>query len=721
MRSPRKGLVTALATSALVVFPLVGGRLTRVVDRSGQVPTAAYTPKQKEFWLPEELVTYVRPGFHITVNSVTIGPDRRPVVDLSFTDDLGQPLDRTGAVTPGTLSVSMILAWYDPGVRHYTSYTTRVQTSTITGASATQAAADSGGTWNDVEVGHSVYTFKTALPEGFDQTKTTTLGIYATRNTTDIVGKNYYANVEYDFRPDGGQIAATDTWDKTNNAACNTCHNPLSAHGGSRQDVKLCVLCHQPQTTDPDTGNTVDFKVMVHKIHMGENLPSVEAGTPYQIIGFQNSVVDFSTVAFPQDIRNCQTCHETAGAPGAASQTNVWYTYPSRAACQSCHDDVDFTTGANHPAGPYTDDSQCASCHQPQGSHEWDASVIGAHTVPYKSTQLIGLQAEIVSVTNAAPGQTPTMQFRITDKNGAAVAPSFFTTASGGSDLNLLMGGPTADYAINPFRERGDHSSFDGTTATYTFTHAIPADATGTWAFSIEARHATPLDPHPANATSFTEGAINPVAYASLSGGDPEPRRKVVELANCNTCHDRLALHGGQRLNTDECVMCHNPNANDSARRPADKNPPESIDFKRMIHRIHTGEELTQADPETCKENPDTPGCFTIYGFGGSVNNFNEVRFPGDRRDCEKCHAPDTQQVAENPDPRWIPTVTQRDFYSPQQHYAAACLGCHDSQAAAAHAFSMTVVFPGSGTTAEACATCHGPDADFSVDKVHAR
>ena len=47
--------------------------------------------------------------------------------------------------------------------------------------------------------------------------------------------------------------------------------------------------------------------------------------------------------------------------------------------------------------------------------------------------------------------------------------------------------------------------------------------------------------------------------------------------------------------------MCHNPNASESARRPADGSPSESIDFKRMIHRIHTGEELTQD--------------FTIYGF----------------------------------------------------------------------------------------------------------
>ena len=177
---------------------------------------------------------------------------------------------------PAALSINQVLAWWDADARHYTAYTTRVQTSPITGVSATQAAADSGGTWTDLEIGHSTYKFKTVLPEGYDVTKTHTLAVYATRNIDDFIGKNYYDNVEHDFRPDGGSV--TETWDKTTNAACNQCHDLLSAHGGSRQDVKLCVTCHQPQTVDPDTGNTVDFKVMVHKIHTRLFAPERRSG-----------------------------------------------------------------------------------------------------------------------------------------------------------------------------------------------------------------------------------------------------------------------------------------------------------------------------------------------------------------------------------------------------------------------------------------------------------
>ncbi len=58
---------------------------------------------------------------------------------------------------------------------------------------------------------------------------------------------------------------------------------------------------------------------------MGSSLPSVQAGTPYQIVGFQNSVNDWSTVVYPADIRRCQTCHNPNNG---AAQTNAWLTEP---------------------------------------------------------------------------------------------------------------------------------------------------------------------------------------------------------------------------------------------------------------------------------------------------------------------------------------------------------------------------------------------------------
>ena len=45
----------------------------------------------------------------------------------------------------------------------------------------------------------------------------------------------------------------------------------------------------------------------------------------------------------------------------------------------------------------------------------------------------------------------------------------------------------------------------------------------------------------------------------------------------------------------------------------------------------------------------------------------------------------------------------------------AACLSCHDSEAAAVHASTN------SNDLGEACAACHGEGKTFSVTRVHAR
>src|SRR4029079_8448624 len=53
-----------------------------------------YTPADKEFFMTEDGIAYIRPGLKIIVKSVTIGSDRKPVVELFLTDNMDQPLDR---------------------------------------------------------------------------------------------------------------------------------------------------------------------------------------------------------------------------------------------------------------------------------------------------------------------------------------------------------------------------------------------------------------------------------------------------------------------------------------------------------------------------------------------------------------------------------------------------------------------------------------------------
>lgn len=689
----RRGIALAITAGSLLLTSGQPGETRVVAPRGGEggPPQTLYPATSKEHYLSKEDFDFLRPGLNTTIVSVSnVAPGQNPIVEVQFTDDLGQPLDRNGVLTPGAIQAEFILgAWNAPAYEY-------VNLTTVTFGGLTLPLHDIGGTWQDVAVGDSKYTFKTALPATFDVTQTVTLGIYSGRNTQDFIGKNFNAPAALKtFRPDGR--TAIPVFASLDTQSCNSCHDPLQFHGQFGppiEDVKLCVMCHTSQMPTFPTGETLDFKILIHKLHDASNLPSVKAGTPYAPVPGED---DFSTVVFPQDIRNCAKCH----APLASTPDSPnWFTRPARAACGSCHDDVNFATGANHPAGPYSDDSACANCHAPQGDHEWDASIRGAHTVPTKSAQLKGLSLNIVSVTNTAPGQNPTVVFQATNGDGSAVDPSTLGNAF------LVLSGPTTDYGTVPFSlfESVKKATFDGTNATFTATNAIPANATGSWAVALSALRSVPLKPAPRlGPANVSESALNPVTYVAVTDPQPVARRTVVNRDNCNACHDDLALHGRNFKNTFMCVMCHNPNGDDSSQRPVAKLPPESIDFKRMIHRIHTGEDLAQD--------------YTIYGFQSSVHNFNDVRFPGDRRDCLKCHAnTDTYQIPEDDAlATRLPTNTPRDWYTPMQPVATACLGCHSEKHQAAHAFQMTAPF------GEACMACHAPDAFFSVDKVHAR
>ena len=123
--------------------------------------------------------------------------------------------------------------------------------------SATQAGADSGGTTSKVADGEYLYTFKTkavGLNGGsWDPTVTHRLGAYGSRNLTEFdLGTNYDSNT-MTWIPGGG--VPTNTRDVVRTATCNKCHDSLAFHGGSRKGVDLCIMCHTPQTTDPDTGS----------------------------------------------------------------------------------------------------------------------------------------------------------------------------------------------------------------------------------------------------------------------------------------------------------------------------------------------------------------------------------------------------------------------------------------------------------------------------------
>jgi OmcA/MtrC family decaheme c-type cytochrome len=674
-------VVTVGAVSLLFSDPATGSR-----RRPAQPPPPAatqFTPDQIEAYLTDDGIAYVRPGLKLKILSVSaIEAGKKPVVEFELTDGFDQPLDRLGQITPGPIAPGFILGRWNPQTRYFTSFTTTLR------SGRTVPGLDSGGTYTNLAMGRYRYTFGTAMPAGFDPASTVTLAAQARRAMRDIVGKDYYAdNVFLDVRPDGGEPAKT--WGAMAVAnSCNKCHDPLAFHGGARRDPRLCAMCHSDQNVNA-AGQSFASKVFFHKIHMGASLPSVRGGKPSV-----QGRIDFSTIHFPQDIRNCTTCHDPN-----APEADIWFTRPSREVCGSCHDDVNFATGANHPGGAQVHDLACVNCHPSTGG-EFGPSIQGAHTNPLKSKQLKGLTASIASVTNAGAGLRPTVSFAIRNGDGSAVDGTKLATFS------PMFAGPTTSYATYRRENARTSAVFDPATGltSYTFTNALPESAGGTWSFTVDAYRNVSLTRADGKPDMVVrEAAFNPIHHVAVTGA-LRPRRTSVATANCNVCHDTLALHGGQRRNTQECVMCHNPINTDAAQRPASDGPPESISMQRNIHRIHSGVNLTQE--------------WSVYGFGGSRHNFNDVRFPGDLRNCAKCHTAGGFTLPLQTGIDSVPTL--RDYFSPQGPATAACLGCHDTSHAAAHAYLNSTTFGGT-TLHEACATCHGVGRHRDVAKVHAR
>ncbi len=707
-----------------------------------------FTPHEKAYYADPSVIAYVQPGLTITIVSAKIASDGTISVDYKLSDPTGLPLDLSGITTPGPISLSFLAAYIPKGQEQYTSYIVRTATA-ASGATATQAAADSGGTTTTVSTGEYIYSYHTKAPAGFDPTDTNRIGIYGSRNLTEWDLGTNYADATFDFVPAGGTSVPRDI---VRTADCNSCHGlpngmtsatgsaGLAAHGGSRRDVQLCIICHQPQTSDPNTGNSLDMKQFIHKIHMGSSLPSVQAGTPYQIIGFQNSVNDFSTVVYPADVRRCQTCHNPKNG---ASQTNEWLTEPTGAACGSCHDDVNFATGANHPGGPQIDDALCSDCHIAQGELPFDASILGAHllpgdtklTWPLNPDPLVGgVQVTITGVTNTLAGQNPKVAFNVKDLSGNTLAVSSL------SNLSFTMAGPTSDYGYTSFGGNVTTPGYVSESATaatcdssgncaYTFQHAVPLKATATYALGVEARRSETILAGTTTQMTAQTSSTNQVVYFSVDGSAVQPRRTVVSTSNCNQCHGYLSLHGSLRNNTEYCVFCHNPGDTDASPRamatnPADAAlPPQGINFPLMVHKIHTGENLE------AQFNQD----YAIVGFGGSHNDFGAafasvpakipntgVRFPAmgptgavqDTAECYLCHINGSESalpIGKNA------VVDPQGLLNPAPATTSACTACHLNQSTFAHADANTD--PRFG---ESCDVCHGTGAAFSATQVHA-
>ncbi len=106
-------------------------------------------------------------------------------------------------------------------------------------------------------------------------------------------------------------------------------------------------------------------------------------------------------------------------------------------------------------------------------------------------------------------------------------------------------------------------------------------------------------------------------------------------------------------------------------------------------------------------------GGYAVYGGSGAKNDYSEVAYPGDLRNCTKCHVNNSEQTNSMPAdaaPVWDPNSPLGTL----QPITAACTACHNSTKAFSHAAANTTAI------GESCNVCHGPNGQFSVNKVHA-
>lgn len=338
---------------------------------------------------------------------------------------------------------------------------------------------------------------------------TYTVGIYTGWNyTVDGEGFREVGDAVFDFLLGNSSTLTPRALVSREN--CNQCHADLQAHGGLRRNVTLCLLCHtagaedgnNPAVAGGTPGVSIAFEVMIHKIHSGEHLPSVQGigvftsgpqegqldysvpARPYQIMGFRDRLIDFSHVAFPAwpnlniamprdagyaalgpderakedavrtGVTSCFVCHgdpDGAGPLTEPAQGPVAYSQPSRGACGACHDDVDWdelyeVNGVPMPV--QADDSGCIVCHTVSGL---DISVRDAHLHPLRDPAFAtGLNVELQSIDEAGAnddddtldaGEAVQVTFRLSDDMGGDAALT-------GVALNVAVSGPNENMNL---------------------------------------------------------------------------------------------------------------------------------------------------------------------------------------------------------------------------------------------------------------------------------
>ncbi|MEW6430739.1 MAG: OmcA/MtrC family decaheme c-type cytochrome [Myxococcota bacterium] len=470
-------------------------------------------------------------------------------------------------------------------------------------------------------------------------------------------------DVTYDYIPATGANVDGQN-DKVNTDNCLTCHNqwragPLNIggatpfHGGTRYDVRYCVVCHNDQrkfagnniagnaviaepTIDsqgnmtPPPGRTniavlrgeaiINLPVFVHKIHAGEHL-SLKGN--YAGLG-----TEINEFMFPQDVRNCTKCHSNA------ARADNWKSKPSRRACGACHDNVNFATGQGHSPSNLAqpNDNSCTMCHNadfiaakhlavapPDPNNAYaggtnnntNASYIANVNNPPPGVRLF--QYDLKSVTAVAAGDggvNPQVVFRFVENDAGVV----FNTYDGGANSNLLdnfVGAPSVYCAwAMPQDGIAEPADFNASASAYlrnvwatgTGGTMTGPDSTGYYTVKLT----TTLPPTAKMLTCgigytyslsstqpFTQTDVPGYPYnANKTGGISAPPRNVWRVATGYTGRRGASNSGsttGQIAQANKCNACHNELGVSPTYHAGQRNDAATCSFCHTPNRTSSG------------------------------------------------------------------------------------------------------------------------------------
>lgn len=464
--------------------------------------------------------------------------------------------------------------------------------------------------------------------------------------------------------------------------------------------VATCKSCHNNDgyaafsgvITDPDSDDVTpdNIVIRVHGLHMGEELNNTFNTDPVSGV-----FADYTEVAFPADVRNCDTCHVD----------DSWKTEPSRQACGTCHDDVWFDSPSSMPSnyavmheGGSTPDTSCSLCHT---SNDEDAlSVPAVHAIDLSTEYVVDLElSDPANGEYYVPGESPTLTISISDSETGDVVNPLTITEEDWSRFRLQVSGPKEDtepvlttaaadhsksgslsYIYNDLRVRTEPSDEDpmlsrtSTELVYELDDVAGLEP-GTYQVFVQIRHVN------------TPSSLKVLKFL-VETDEEEP-----EIAtNCADCHGDTNIHGSYPYSEAPglCKNCHD------YERQLDNNGGwddrnwgfGAAPMSRRVHGVHFGKYLDK--PEEIHGEED-------------AEHFSGIIFPQDVRNCVKCHS-------------------ESDMWT-EEPSRLACLACHDSDEAWTHASLQTSDStpdePWNGDEVETCVVCHGKDRDFAPKIVH--